>query len=98
MVTVISTVPVADAAGEVATICVEEFTVNVVAAVVPKFTAVAPVKSVPVMVTTVPPVVGPVAGDTIVTVGADVKMKISAATWGLVPLGVTTLKCTGTAN
>ena len=33
------------------------------AAVPPKLTAVAPVKSVPVMVTTVPPVVGPVFGE-----------------------------------
>ena len=94
---VMSTVPEAEATGDVATICVAEFTVNVVAAVVPKRTAVAPVKSVPVMVTEVPPVVRPVAGDTPVTVGADVNRKISAATCGLVPLGVTTLKCTDTA-
>ena len=35
----------------------------------PKLTALAPVKSVPVMVTTVPPAVGPEAGLTPVTVG-----------------------------
>ena len=35
----------------------------------PKLTAVAPVKLVPVMVTVVPPVVGPVSGLTAVTVG-----------------------------
>ena len=36
----------------------------------PKVTADAPVKPVPVMVTVVPPVAGPVAGLTDVTVGA----------------------------
>ena len=36
----------------------------------PKVTEVAPVRFVPVMVTEVPPVAGPVAGDTDVTVGA----------------------------
>jgi hypothetical protein len=46
--------------------------VNVVAAVAPNFTAVAPVKFVPVMVTTVPPAVGPLVGLTDVTVGGPV--------------------------
>jgi len=41
-----------------------------VAAVVPKLTAVAPRKSVPVMVTLVPPVSGPLLGLTAVTAGA----------------------------
>ena len=50
MVTVTSTVPAAPA-GEVAVIWVAETTVKAVAAVAPKSTAVAPVKSVPVMVT-----------------------------------------------
>ena len=45
-------------------------TVKVVAAVAPNFTAVAPVKLVPVTVTEVPPVVGPEVGLTAVTVGA----------------------------
>ena len=49
MVTVTSTVPV-DSAGEVAVIWVALFTVKL-AAVVPNFTAVAPVRPVPVMVT-----------------------------------------------
>jgi hypothetical protein len=57
-------------AGEVAVICVAELTVNVVAAVAPKLTAVAPVKLVPVMVTDVPPAVVPNVGLTAVTVGA----------------------------
>ena len=57
-------------AGEVAVIWVSESTVKVVAGVVPKSTAVAPVKPVPVMVTEVPPAVGPEPGATEVTVGA----------------------------
>jgi hypothetical protein len=68
VVTVTSTVPAP--AGEVAVICVALLTVNVVAAVAPNFTAVVPVKFVPVMVTTVPPAAGPLAGLTSVTVGA----------------------------
>ena len=43
---------------------------NVVAAVAPNVTAVAPVKLVPVIVTVVPPAVGPAVGLTPVTVGA----------------------------
>ena len=54
--TVTSTTPVP--AGLVAVICVAELTTTLVAAVVPKFTAVAPVKSVPVIVTVVPPADG----------------------------------------
>jgi hypothetical protein len=68
VVTVTSTVPAP--AGEVAVICVALLNVNVVAAVAPNFTAVAPVKFVPVMVTTVPPAAGPLAGLTLLTVGA----------------------------
>ncbi len=45
-------------------------TVKLVAAMDPKVTAVAPVKAEPVSVTTVPPEVGPVAGEMLVTVGA----------------------------
>lgn len=69
VVTVTSTDP-ADSAGEVAVTWVAEFTVKLVAAVVPNFTALAPVKLVPVMVTLVPPDVGPEEGLTAVTVGA----------------------------
>ena len=53
-------------------ICVAELTVKPVAAAVPNLTAVAPVRFVPVMVTLVPPVVGPVVGLTTVTAGATV--------------------------
>ena len=69
VVTVTLTVPAAPA-GEVAVIDVAELTVNDVAAVLPKFTVVAPVKSVPVSVTLVPPTVGPLVGEMPVTVGA----------------------------
>jgi hypothetical protein len=47
-------------------------TVKSVAGVPPKFTAVVPVKPVPVMVTVVPPATGPDAGTTLVTVGAGI--------------------------
>ena len=56
-------------AGEVAVIEVAEFTTTFVAAFAPNFTAVAPVKSVPVMMTEVPPPTGPLAGLNNVTVG-----------------------------
>ena len=59
-------------AGDVAVIEVALLTVNEVAAVAPNFTAVAPVKLVPVMVTDVPPSVVPAVGLIEVTVGAGV--------------------------
>jgi hypothetical protein len=67
VVTVTSTVPVP--ADDVAVIEVAELTVKAVALVAPNFTAVAPVKVVPVMVTDVPPATGPVVGEIDVTVG-----------------------------
>ena len=69
VVTVTSTVP-AVPAGAVAVIWVALLTVKLVAAVAPKLTALAPVKLVPVIVTEVPPAVGPAVGLTPVTVGA----------------------------
>jgi hypothetical protein len=68
-VTVTLTVP-ADSVGDVAVIEVSELTVMAVAAVVPNMTAVAPVKPVPVIMTGVPPAVGPTPGLRAVTVGA----------------------------
>jgi hypothetical protein len=68
VVTVTSTVPLP--AGEVAEIEVAELTVKA-AGTVPKFTAVAPVKFVPVIVTLVPPAAGPLFGEIDVTVGPD---------------------------
>jgi hypothetical protein len=55
--------------GEVAVIVVEFMTVTLVAGMDPKSTAVAPVKFVPVMVTVVPPSVGPPDGEIPLTVG-----------------------------
>ena len=70
VVTVTSTVPVP--AGEVAVIEVAELTVKLVALAAPNFTAVAPVNTVPVMVTDVPPTVEPDVGEIDVTVGAPI--------------------------
>ena len=67
VVTVTSTVPLP--AGEVTVIWVSELTVGV-AEVLPKWTTVAPVKLVPVIVTMVPPDAGPEPGEIPVTVGA----------------------------
>ena len=67
VVTLMSTVPVPG--GEVAVIDVAELTVKPAAAVPPKVTAVAPVKLVPVMVTVVPPAIGPTVGEIEVIVG-----------------------------
>src|SRR5262249_45706229 len=69
VVTVISTTPAARG-GAVARMVVAETTVKLVAAVVPKDTPLAPLKFVPVIVTTVPPPVVPEVGVIAVTVGA----------------------------
>ena len=68
MVTETSTAP-AEPAGDTAVTCVALFTTTDVAAVEPKFT-VAPVRSVPVITTLVPPAVVPLFGVTVVIVGA----------------------------
>jgi hypothetical protein len=68
VVTLTSTVSAASG-GETALMVVELTTVKLMAAFVPKWTAVAPVKLVPVIVTVVPPDVGPSCGITAVTVG-----------------------------
>lgn len=68
VVTVMSTVP-AEPAGAVAVIWVAEFTVKLVALVAPNFTAVAPLKLVPVMVMDEPPAVVPLVGETELIVG-----------------------------
>ena len=60
----------ADSGGETAAICVGESTSKLEAGTVPKRTLVAPERLLPVMVTGVPPVVGPVLGETPVTFGA----------------------------
>jgi hypothetical protein len=71
VVTETATVP-ATWAGVVAVTWVADVTWTPVAVVEPKVTAVVPVRWVPVMVTLVPPVVGPEVGVTDVTVGAGV--------------------------
>jgi hypothetical protein len=68
VVTVTCTVP-AVPAGATAVIWVAELTVNEVAGVAPKLTAVAPVKFVPVSTTVVPPATGPALGTIAVRVG-----------------------------
>jgi len=68
LVTVTSTAA-ADSAGAVAVIEVAEFTVTPVAAVDPNLTVFPEANPVPVMVTDVPPAVGPLVGLTAVTVG-----------------------------
>ena len=62
-----------------------------VAAVVPNFTAVAPVKLVPVIVTLVPPAKGPELGEIPVTVGAVTYVNWSLEPVALVPLVVVTV-------
>ena len=57
-------------AGAVAVICVALLTTKPVAAAAPKWTAVAPVRLLPVMMTALPPEVGPLAGLTALTTGA----------------------------
>ncbi len=69
VVTVISTGPAALAAGAVAVIRPSPTTVNEVAGAEPKFTAVAPFRSLPVRVTTVPPASGPRSGAMPVSTG-----------------------------
>ena len=68
MVTVTATVPVP--AGELAVIDVAELTVTEPAAVPPNLTVSPDAKPVPVIVTLVPPAVGPLVGAMPDTVGA----------------------------
>ena len=68
VVTVTSMVPT-EPDDEVAVMEVAELTVNEVALLAPNLTAEAPRKPVPVMVTVVPPAVGPAIGLMVVTVG-----------------------------
>ena len=79
LVTVTSTLPAA-CAGAVAVIDVAELTVTLVAATPPKLTVSPAVNPVPVIVTDVPPAVGPLVGLTAVTVGgADIGELVGAA-------------------
>jgi hypothetical protein len=68
VVTVMSTIPLVPG-GDLAVIDVAEFTVKLGALVDPNFTAVAPVKLVPMMLTAVPPVARPLRGATPLMIG-----------------------------
>jgi hypothetical protein len=68
LVTVAVTAPAA-CAGVVAVIVVLLATTTFVAAVPPNVTVAPAAKFVPVIVTAVPPAIGPLLGDTLVTVG-----------------------------
>jgi len=68
---------------------VAETTTTFVAELAPNFTAVAPVKLVPVIVTDVPPAAGPLVGLNDVTVGAATYVKLT--TLLEVPPGVVTV-------
>lgn len=96
VVTLTSTVP-DDCEGLVAEIWVSLSTVKV-APTVPNLTVVAPVKLAPVIVTDVPPLVGPLPGETELTAGADgggaVYVNWSAGLVALVPPGVVTVTST----
>ena len=70
VVTVMSTVP--EPAGEEAVIWVSELAEKLVALALPNLTAVAPVKLLPVIVTMVPPKVGPPNEWILVMVGGRV--------------------------
>jgi hypothetical protein len=78
----------------VVVISVSETTVKEAAAVVPKWTDVAPVKVAPVIVTGVPPAVGPDVGETALTVGSAANLKWSAGEMAEVPPGVVTVTST----
>jgi hypothetical protein len=70
VVTVTSTVP-AISGGEIATTELSEYTVNLLAASAPKLTAVAPIKPLPVIETSVTPAVLPELAATAVTDGVE---------------------------
>src|SRR5207249_6121964 len=79
---------------------VSELTVKLAAAALPKLTALAPVKPLPMITAVVPPDCVPDVGVTSVTLGAAaaVTTKWSAATIADVPLGVTTRMSTVAAT
>jgi hypothetical protein len=82
VVTVMPTVP-APSAGATATSEPSGLTVKLVAAALPKDTAEAPAKFVPLISTAVPPAVGPAFGLTAVTVGAPAAVEVK---WSALPV------------
>jgi hypothetical protein len=95
VVTVTSTVVLAVPAGDIAVILVSLTTVKLVAGFEPNFTAVAPIKPEPVMVTEVPPDVWPDCGEIPVTCGeAAAYVNLSAGDVADVPPEVVTVTST----
>ena len=92
VVTVMSTIPVP--AGLVVAICVSDVTVKLVEAAPPNFTALAPVKPLPLTVTAVPPAAVPLAGEMPLTVGGGKSVNRSANEVPDVPLEVVTVTST----
>ena len=76
--TVPAPVPIGPGAGLVTMICVA-VSLTMVADTAPNFTAVAPAKFVPAIVTVVPPVIAPAAGPSTITTGAAMQVNLSAA-------------------
>jgi hypothetical protein len=79
---VISTVPT-ELGGDTAVMLEPEFTVNDAAGVGPKLTAVAAEKPLPTIMTVVPPVRRPLAGETDETAGLGMYVNLSVATAAL---------------
>src|SRR5271166_1057540 len=96
VVTVTSTVP-GVSGGELAVISVDETTENELGTP-PKETVLAPARSVPVIVTEVPPVTGPAFGLTPVTTGTLYEVNWSALEVAEVPPGVVTVTSTVPAD
>jgi hypothetical protein len=90
--TVTSTCPAP--AGDVTVICVSDVTLRLVPGADPKFTAVAPVKLLPLTVTLLPPATVPLVGLIPVTVGAAVYVNWSLVEVALLPPGPTTVTST----
>ena len=90
--TVMSTVPADGAAGEFTVMLVGLVFVKLVTVRLPNATTCTPVKSVPVIVTDVPPAIGPLAGDTPVIAGGAMYVNWSAelVTLAALPLATTT--------
>ena len=95
LVTVTVTAPAAPA-GVVAVICVLFTTTTFVAAAEPNVTVAPDTKFVPVIVTAVPPDVGPLLGDTLLTVGGATNVK-PVARVPLCPLEFVTVTITAPA-
>ena len=92
LVTVTLTTP--EPTGDVAVIWLAELTVYAVAAISPNLTAVISINPVPVIVTAVPPAVGPLAGVMRVIAGMSVYVNWPATTGVLVPSGLVTVTLT----